>query len=537
MPFCGAIKIFIKKPQKITNRTNKSTNNGNKDGYSTRPPFSAQEGHVLSTIDENFGLLKEILGNGIGLVEGKYAILNDKLEAGVAYIEGIADKILISRQVIEPILKGRVDSDTGSEDILTQIQSKFIYVPDIKKSSDMKQVVDSLLYGDTVLFIDGAATALIIGSRKVEKRAIEKPDNENTVSASMESFIEDLETNCSLIIKRLPTPDLRFETFSIGELTRSKIKLVWLEGIANTKVIEEVRGRIESIEIDVVDGIGGLGELIADNPLSVFPTYRQTQRPDVTAKNLSSGHFAILCGNCPFVLIAPASFWDNFKTMDDYAEKPLISSYLRIARYIAFLLNVLVSPLYLAFVTYNHAIVPPALALNIATGRDGVPFPSFIELLILTLAITIIREASLRMPGAAGIFIGTLSAVVIGQAAVNAGYVSASVIIVVAISAISSFAVSTTLLVYPGRLINYFFILMAGTFGMFGLINGIVIVLWHAVSLESFGVPYLYPLIPFNLEGMKDTFIRAPVSVLKKRLRILAPYNRIRMNNKKYEEE
>jgi len=530
------MKIF-KKPKKIANRNYKSTNNGNKDGYSTRLLSSAQEGNVLSTIDENFGLLKDILGNGIGLVEGKYVILNGKVEAGLAYIEAIADKILISRQVIEPILKGRVDLDTGFEDILTQLQSKFIYVPNIKKSSDMKQVVDSLLNGDTVLFIDGVATALIIGSRKIEKRAVEKPDNENTVSASMESFVEDLETNCSLIIKRLPTPDLRFETFSIGELTRSKIKLLWLEGIANTKVIEEVRGRIESIEVDVLDGTGGLSELIGDHPLSVFPTYRQTQRPDVTAKNLSSGHFAIICGNCPFALIAPASFWDNFKTMDDYAEKPLISSYLRIVRYIAFLLSVLISPLYLAFVTYNHSIVPPALALNIATGREGVPFPSFVELLILTLALTVIREASLRMPGAVGFFIGTLSAIVIGQAAVNAGYVSASVIIVVAISTISLFAISSTTMVYPAKLINYFFILLAGTFGMFGLINGVLIILWHMVSLESFGVPYLYPLIPFNLEGMKDTFIRAPVSVLKKRLRILAPYNRIRMNNKKYEGE
>lgn len=528
---------ILKKPRKLTNKESKSTNNSNKAIDSTPHLSSNQEENIFSTIDENFDWLKNVLGNDIGLVKGKYAILNGKAAAGVAYIEGIADKILISNQVIEPLLKGRVDLDNGFADILTQIQEKFIYVPNIKKSTQMKQIVDSLLFGDTLLFLDGVAVALIIGSRKIGKRAIEKPDNENAVSASMESFIEDMDTNCSLVIKRLPTPNLRFETFTIGELTRSKIKLVWLEGIANTKIIEEVRGRLQSIEIDAVDGTGGLAEVIGDHPLSVFPTFRLTQRPDVTAKNLSSGHFAIMCGNCPHVLIAPASFWDSFKTMDDYAEKPLVSSYLRIARYIAFLLAVLVSPLYLAFVTYDHSIVPPALALNIATGRDGVPFPSIVELLVLTFAITIIRESSLRMPGSVGFFIGTLSAVVIGQAAVTAGYVSASVIIVVAISSISLFAISSTTLVFPAKLINYFFILLAGTFGMFGLINGIVIVFWHAVSLESFGVPYLYPLVPFDLEGMKDTFIRAPVSILNKRLRILAPGNRIRMNNKNYEGE
>lgn len=515
------MKIFRKFTKDITNTKNKGI-----------LPSQAQERSVFSTIDENFGLLKSIFGDGIGLVKGKYSILEDKVQAGVAYIESISDKELISRQIIEPLLIGKVDRKIGSDDILTLIQSKFISVPNMKRSSQMNQVVESLLNGDTVLFINDVNTALIIGSRKIEKRAIEKPDNENTVSASMDSFIEDLETNCSLIIKRLQTPDLRFETFRIGKLTRANIKLIWMEGIANTKAVEEARSRLKGIDIDHLDGLGCLAELIEDKPLSIFPKYRQTQRPDVTAKSLSGGQFVILCGNCPHALVAPISFWDNFKTMDDYAERTTVSSYLRIVRNIAFLLSVLISPLYLSFVTYNHSIVPPPLAINIATGREGVPFPSVVEVLILTFAITIIREASLRIPGAIGFFIGMLASIVIGQASVTAGYVSASVIIVAAISAISAFAISTTTLLYPSRLINYFFILLAGVFGMFGLINGIVIVLWHAVSLKSFGIPYLYPVVPFDLEGMKDTFIRAPFSVLKKRLRILAPYNRIRINDK-----
>jgi spore germination protein KA len=520
------MKMF-KKPKKIANKKDTSINNS-KDNYSTK---QLPQGHnsIFFTIDENYNYLISILGNSIGLVEGKYDILDAQVQIRLVYMESIADKKLISNQVIKPLLGGKVDFKPGFDDIPLLIQSRLISLTNVKKSNQMQQVVDSLLSGNTVIFINDIDTALIIGSRKIEKRTIEKPDNEVTVFASMDSFIEDLGVNCSLVMRRLPTQRLCFETFTIGLLSHTKVKLLWLDGIANTKLIEEARRRIKRINIDAIEGIGVLAELIEDKPLSVFPKYKQTQRPDVAAKYIADGHFAIFCSDSPFALIAPTTFWDHFKTMDDYSERVVISSLLRMVRYIAFILSITVSPMYLSFVTYNHTILPPALAVSISTGREGVPFPTVLELLIMTFAITIIREASLRIPGSVGYFIGALAAVIMGQSAVIAGYVSASVIIVVAISAISSFAIGTTSLVYPAKLINYLCIFLAGVFGMFGLINGIIIILWHMVSLESFGVPYLYPVIPLDLEGLKDTLIRAPVNVLKKRLSV--PNSCIRINS------
>ena len=485
-----------------------------------------EQGGVLSTIEENFQLLYAILGKDMGLVTGKYAILEGTAQAGVIYIESLTDQNLVSVQVIAPLIRGKIDAPTDSEALLTLIQSKFIHVPNLKTTSQIAEIAKGLLNGDTVLIINGLSTALIIGSRKVEKRSIDKPENEGTVLASSESFTEDLATNVGLVIKRIPTPSLRFEELTVGVLSRTKLKLLWIDGIANAKVVEEARRRINNINVDHLDGIGALAELIEDNPLSIFPKYRQTQRPDVVVKNLTEGRFAILSDNSPFSFFAPSSLWDNFKTMDDYAERTTSASYLRLVRYIAFLISILVSPIYLSFVTYNHIIVPQALAVNIATGRAGVPFPSVVELLLMTIAITIIREASLRIPGSVGYFIGTLAAVILGQASVAAGYISASIIIVVATSEISSFAVSTSTMVYTSRLINYFFIILAGMFGMFGLINGIAIIFWHLASLESFGVPYLYPLVPFEMAAMQDTFIR--LRVLKQRFKILAPFNRVR---------
>jgi spore germination protein KA len=511
-----------------------NTNNEAAKNYVASGPYSKIMGvKVFPTIDENFNFLLSNLGNNSNLIEGKYDILGNSTKAGIAYINDISDKKYIGSMIIKPLLNETIDTEKEHNDILTIIQSKLICAPDIKKSSNMEDIVKGLLSGNTVLFVNNIKDAVIIGTRKIEKRAIEKPENEVTIFASMESYTEDFYTNCSMIMKRLPTPALRFEDFYVGTLSNSHVRLMWIEGIANEKVISEVRQRIQKVNIDYVEGVGVLAELIEESPLSLLPKYRQTQRPDTTAKNLAEGHFAILCDNSPFALIAPVALWDNFKSMDDYTERPVIASFLRLTRYISFILAVTVSPLYLSFVTYNHSIVPPALAVNIANGRAGVPFPSVLELLIMTLAITIIREASLRIPGSVGYFVGTLAAIIIGQAAVTAGYVSASLIIVVAISAIASFAISSTMLVYPARMLNYFFIILSSLFGMFGLINGVVIVVWHLVSLESFGVPYLYPLVPFDLNGIKDTFIRAPFTGLKNRLRILSPFNRNRMPDKK----
>ena len=524
------MKIYRKHAKTITNKKNNSSINDNNQNYSKQLPSKAQTRNLFGSIDENFGFINSILGNGIGLVEGKYSIFDGSVQIGVVYIDNITDKKLVSDQIIEPLLNAKINSETSCGDTLLLIQSRFLYVPDTKRSNQMEQVIENLLLGYTVIFVDGLTIALIMESRKVENRPIEKPTNEVVASGSLDSLTENLDTNCNLISKRLPTPNLHFEVFTIGRLSRTKVKLLWIEGIANTKVVDEVRSRIQKVNIDIVDGIGALGELICDSPLSLFPTYKQSQRPDVISKSLSDGQFALLCNNSPYGFVAPISFGDNFKTMDDYAEQSIKSSYLRIVRYIAFVLSIAIAPIYLSFVTYNHSIVPPTLAMNISLGRDGVPLPSVLELIILSLAMTIIREASLRIAGTIGFFVGTLSAIVIGQASVTAGYVSASVIIVTAISSISSFAIPTTTMLYTSRLINYFFILIAGVFGMFGLINGIVIILWHMISLESFGVPYFYPLIPFDFEGMKDTFIRAPISLLKKRLKILSPFNRTRMN-------
>lgn len=489
--------------------------------------------NIGTSVDENLLYIKSKLGDGIGLSQGKFNAFEGKIKMGVAYIDSLCDKQLINNQVIAPLLKGTFNNSMMDDNIGILVKTLYISTFETKTIEKREDVITELLNGNTAVFFENCSGALIVSSRKAEKRAIEKSENEMTVFAAREAFVEDLDTNISMVLRRLPLPDIQLEAFTLGQLSQTNTKFLWIKGLAKEEIVDEVRRRLENVDIDMIDGASNLAELIQNKPTSIFPTYRLTERPDVVARALSSGYCAIICNNSPFALVVPMSFWDSFKTMDDYSQLPLASTLLRIIRIMAFIISFTISPMYLSFVTYNHTIVPPSLALNISKGRDGVPFPSIIELIAMTIIIDIIREAGVRMPGMVGYFIGTLGAVIIGQAAVEAGYVSVSLIIVVAFSAIATFAISSTTLVNTSRIINYLLILISGFLGIFGFFYGSFIILWKMSILESFGVPYLYPIIPVEFKGWRDFFIRAPFKMLKTRLTLFSNMSSSNTQNRK----
>lgn len=291
---------------------------------------------ISPAVEDNLTFLKNYFGNGMNFIESRYEILENHIPAGLVYISSVADKEVIQNHVVAPLLQSGKLLRQHPGNILSFIKAQVISVTEAKQAGSMAEIIGNILNGDTVLFIEGVNSALIIGSRKVEKRSVESPENESTVLGSQESFTDDLETNTSLIIKRLPVQNLRFEEFTVGTLTCTKLRLIWLEGVSNPTAINEARIRIQKIDIDRVDGIGVIAELIEDKPMALFPKYRQTERPDVTVKNLTDGRFAVICDNSPFAFIAPCLFWDHFKTTDDYQERPLVSGYLRIIRYVSF---------------------------------------------------------------------------------------------------------------------------------------------------------------------------------------------------------
>jgi spore germination protein KA len=246
--------------------------------------FNALEKNIFPTIEENLSYIRNTTGDAIGLVENRYNILGGKVKAGLAYIEMMADKDLISQHLLVPLMKDIAEFNKHPVEILSIIQTSIIPASKTYITGEMQQVIGALLNGDTAFFLDNSEIALVIGSRKLKKRAIEKPENESTVLGSQESFTDNIDTNISLVIKRLPVKELHFESFTAGQLSKTMTKLIWLDGIANTKIIEDVKKRIQSVDIDIVDGLGALAELIEDSPRSIFPKYRQakTLRPPLS---------------------------------------------------------------------------------------------------------------------------------------------------------------------------------------------------------------------------------------------------------------
>ena len=296
-------------------------------------PSHAQERSVFPTIEENVEFIKEVFGDGIGIVYKELSINKNKNRISLIYIESLTDKKIVSSQIIEPILKGDFLTHFNHADLPEVLKTSVIIAPKTRTAEKMKEVFSGLMRGSTIVFVNGTKKALIVESRAIQNRPIEKPETEATSLGSLDSLTEDIDTNCNLVSKRLPTPDLRIKRFSVGRLSQTEVKLLWIDGVVNSAAVEEAEKRIQKVDIDVLDGVGMLAGLIRDRPLSIFPTFKQTQRPDVIAKSLSDGQFVILCDSSPLGFIGPVSFWDHFKTMDDYSQNPIAASYLRLICY------------------------------------------------------------------------------------------------------------------------------------------------------------------------------------------------------------
>jgi len=321
------------------------------------------------------------------------------------------------------------------------------------------------------------------------------------------------------------------ESKIIGKRTKTNVAMMYIKGIANDKIVKEVRLRLDRIDIDGILESGNIEELIRDEPYSPFPTILNTERSDVVAAELLEGKIAIFVDGTPFVLIVPAIFIQFFQSSEDYYQSADIASLIRILRYFAFAIAMLAPALFIAVTTFNHVMLPPSLLISLAAQREGAPFPAFVEAIIMEVTFEILREAGLRMPRSIGSAMSIVGAFVIGTAAVEAGIISAAMVIVVSITAIASFVSPTYNLAISGRILRFGFMAIAASFGLLGITIGLIALLLHLCSLRSFGVPYMSSLAPFNLSDQKDAFIRLPIWKMFTRPRLINQQNIVRQQD------
>lgn len=476
-----------------------------------------------SDLNQNIQELRQIYDNCSDVVYRPFWI-GSKTKATLIYIEGLSNIEEIDASILSPLM----DESAGKLNDLNELLEKKISVSKAKAVQNFADCVENLSIGNPVLLVEKETKGFAFGLAKWEKRSVEEPSAESVIRGSREGFTESLGVNTSLLRRKLRSPKLKMKSVKIGRYTQTELVVSYIEGIADKTLIEEVTSRLQRIEIDGILESGYIEELIEDNSMSPFPQIMNTERPDVAVSSLLEGRVVVLVDGTPFSLVVPTTFFSLLQSSEDYYQRFIIGTTIRWLRYLFVMISLLLPSIYVAVLTYHHEMVPTTLLLSMASSRERVPFPALVEALIMEITFEALREAGIRLPKQVGSAVSIVGALVIGQAAVQAGVVSAPMVMVVAVTGIASFTIPRYTAGIALRMLRFPMIILAGTLGLLGIMLGIIFILIHMCTLRSFGVPYLTPMAPMKGRDMKDVLIRAPWWMLNTRPHLTGEDNKYR---------
>jgi spore germination protein KA len=476
-------------------------------------PQKPEDTPILRDYQENISHIKAEVGNSSDIIVREFKI--GAYKGALVYVDGLANAISIADYILETLMEVKVPDEPV--DIFQFMLDKTMALGSVKTIENWNQVFDELFSGDTVIFLQGCNKAISGETKGWEKRSISEPTTQLSIRGPKDSFTETLRTNTALIRRRIKSPNLRVDPMKIGAVSQSDIAIMYIKGIANEKIVGEVKERLNRIDIDSILGSGYIEQLIEDQTWTTFPTTYHSERPDVVTSHLLEGRIAIVVDGTPFVVTVPAIFIQFFQAPDDYYSRFDISTGIRILRILAFLIAVIGPSVYIAATTFHQEMIPTTMAIAIAAQRENVPFPAMVEALIMEVTFEILREAGLRLPRAVGQAVSIVGALVIGQAAVQAGFVSPVMVIVVSITAIANFSTPVFAMAIAARLVRFVLMGLAAMLGFYGIMLGLMFMTIHLCSLRSFGIPYMMPLAPFNIHNQQDAFVRFPIWSMKNR--------------------
>jgi len=476
---------------------------------------------IKPSAQENIKYLKELLEDNSDVI---FRIFNvGEWKAALVYIDGMADKLLLDHYVLEPLMLSAKGIENAQE-----IKDNILAVTDMHEVEKLGEGVKAMLSGDTLMFIDELECAYVIATRFWPARGVGDPSGETVIRGAREGFTETIRFNTALVRRRIRDTRLRIKPKSIGIRSKTDVAIMYIEDIVNKDVLEELTSRIEEINIDAVFDSAYIEQLIEDNKYSPFPQIQSTERPDVVAAALYEGRVALLVDNSPFAIIVPTTLPNLFQSPDDYYQRWMHSSIIRFLRIFAIFISLTAPALYVAITSYHTSIIPTKLAYAIAASREGVPFPAFIEAVIMEIFFALLMEAVIRLPRPIGSTIGIVGGLVIGQSAVSAGIVSPIMIIIVAITAITTFVTPNYEVATAFRLVRFLLVIASAIVGFYGIIIGLILLLIHLVRMKSFGIPYLAPAVSTDISDLKDMYIRGPLQELKERPKYMKTGDKIR---------
>ncbi|WP_262416562.1 spore germination protein [Paenibacillus sp. CGMCC 1.18879] len=469
-------------------------------------------------------MIRSSLGNSADLTVKTLTILGSQ-RAAVVYLQGMIDTQLLQMilsVLLAPVRNGfqreeKDSPDCPAWDWITYLSEEVLVAANCQLLEDSKGLFACLMGGRSILLVEGERRAIAMETGGGEERAITEPTSQAVVRGPMEGFTENIRTNLSLVRKRIRNTDLWTEFYHLGTETQTLVTVMYMNNLVRPEVLDELRKRLNAINIDGVLESGYVEEFIQETSFTPFPTVFNTDRPDAASAALLEGRVVILVDGTPFVLIVPALFVQFFQSAEDYYQRSDISTLIRIVRIASLFISMLIPALYISFTTFHQEMLPTPMLISLAAQRESVPFPAFVEALLMEMIYEVLREAGIRMPRTVGQAVSIVGTLVIGQAAVDAGIVSAAMVIIVSITAISSFVIPSVSMSIAVRIVRFGMMLMAGAFGLVGIFTAIVLLMLHLTSLRSMGVSYMSPLSPSPEGEWKDTILRAPWPLMRKR--------------------
>lgn len=454
-------------------------------------------------LNENTEIIEEIFKGDSILRKREFSF--NSVNACLFYFDGMVNVELINESIIKPLVKTK--TEITNQKIAKQVAEKLLFASEIKLTSSINEAVSAILYGDTLLLIEKSHLAIIVNTKGWRTRGISEPENERVLQGPREGFDEAAMFNVAMIRRRLQTPNFCASTIRLGRKTNTYVFICYIKGLVNEQVLKTLKYRLSKIDIDSVLDSNYITEQITDHKSSLFKSVGATERPDIVAARLLEGRVALVVDSTPVVITLPYLFSENFQSDEDYYINYKLASFGRLLRMICFFLATSASAIYLALITFHFQFLPPAFAITVSSSRMGVPFPSALECIILTLIFEVLRETGIRMPQSVGHALSIVGGLVVGQAAVEAKIVSAPMLIAVAFSGICGLMVPRlkTAVFY----LRFITIFSASLFGIYGILCVLAVTLISVLKMQSFGVDATLSLNNPTFQTLKDVFVRA----------------------------
>ncbi|MEN1968567.1 spore germination protein [Lentibacillus sp. N15] len=446
-------------------------------------------------------------------------------KAAVFFISYQVDQEIVHEFLLDPLLSSK--EEWSNDSILNEIPLNSGTPIDALES-----ILKGLLIGEVFIYVEGEEEAIAYIALKKQHRELSKAENETVVIGPQISFTESLITNLNVVRWSIRSTDLVLERIIIGDRYPREIRICYMKSIVNKTLVNTMRQRLQDLDVDELEDSTVLQQYIDDSSSTVFPQFYSTELPDRFSYAIRQGRIGVLTENSPTGFIAPSPFISFFESTEDIYMRWNIGTFLRFLRFFGMFFSTVLTPLYVAAVTYHYEIIPIDELITIGQSRAVVPFPPIWEAIILEFLIELLREAGARLPTKVGQTIGIVGGVIIGQAVVEAGLTSSILIIVVALSALSSYTTPNYLMGTAIRVVRFPMIILAGLFGLIGIIFGVSLLIIHLLKLKSLGIPYLTPIYPFRLADLNKALFRAPLQYENKRFLSLRPKNLLRYKRK-----